>query len=313
MKNTSAKNNEKFWLWELLWTDEKNIEDAVAKYDTTPWYLTYRFGLLCFVVITLILSAILLHEWAGFLLFAILMIPVAYFVMRGYRFSYVLLGLFRLWDFVLMAPKMAREHRTGSIIMSLIFASIWIGLCITCYRIETARHKKYKDARQVTTMDKILIWVCGIFVLAFVGLTMLGLSDPKYKLEQKYGAKNVEIAEDIYVHAVTIPEMCKDSWEGLATAYNEKNYTNATGEDFARGYVRRYMDVNDDIIKKIPETLIKEFRDVAGEETTKTMVKEFIKIGQNVLDTKDVDFTVYGAVCYMLLTADDNAMKIDVK
>lgn len=313
MKKTSTKNNERFWLWELLWTDEKNIKNAVAEYDTTPWYSTYRFGLLCFIAITLVLSAILLHEWGGFLLLAILMIPMAYFVMRGYRFSYVLLGLFRLWDFVLTVPKMAMEHRTGSVIGSLIFASIWIGLCITCYRIETARYKKYKDARKVTTTDKILIWVCGIFVLAFVGLTMVGLSDPRYKLEQKYGAKNVKIAEDIYVHAVTIPEMCKESWKGLATAYNEKNHTNATGEDLARGYVQRYMEINGDIISKIPETLIKEFRDVAGEKTTQTMTREYVKIGQNVLDTKDVDVTVYGAVCYMLLTADDNAMKINVK
>ena len=73
------------------------------------------------------------------------------------------------------------------------------------------------------------------------------------------------------------------------------------------------MDINGDIIRKIPETLIKEFRDVAGEETTKTMTREFIKIGQDAMNTKDVDVTVYAAVCYMLLTADDNAMKINVK
>ena len=113
--------------------------------------------------------------------------------------------------------------------------------------------------------------------------------------------------------AKTIPEMCKESWQGFATAYNEKNNTNATGEIFASGYVQRYMDVNSDVISKIPETLIKEFREVAGEETTKTMTAEFVKIGQNVLNTKDVDATVYGAVCYMLLTAEDNTMKISLK
>ena len=308
-KTTKERN----WFIELLWTDEQNIKDAVADYNTTPWYSTHRFGLLCFVVITLLLSAVLLHEWAGVLLFMIMMIPLGYFVMRGYRFSYVLLGLFRIWDFVLTVPKLAMANRTGSIITSAIFVAIWVGLCITCYRIESARHKKYKDAKKVTGWDKIVLVVCGLFTLIFVGLTVLGLSDPKYKLEQKYGAKNVEIAEDIYIHAVTIPEMCKESWQGFATAYNEKNNTNATGEIFARGYVQRYMDINSDIISKIPESLIKEFREVAGEETTKTMTAEFIKIGQNVLNTKDVDATVYAAVCYMLLTAEDNAMKIDVK
>ena len=313
MKNTSTKNNERFWLWELLWTDEKNIKDAVAEYDTTPWYSTYRFGLLCFVAITLVLSAVLLHEWAGFLLFAILMIPMAYFVMRGYRFSYVLLGLFRLWDFILMVPKMAMEHRTGSVIMSLFFASIWIGLCITCYRIETARHKKYKDARKVTTTDKILIWVCGIFIVLFVGLTMLGLSDPKYKLEQKYGAKNVEIAEDLYIHSVVVPGMCDRFLPKMAELYNERHINKLSGEDLKNVYVYRYWSLNQDILNGLPESLIKDFREVAGEETTKTMTEEFIKIGQSIMDTKEVNVSVYMTVCSMLFTVDDEHMKIKTK
>lgn len=304
-KTTKERN----WFIELLWTDEQNIQKAVAEYNTTPWYLTYRFGLLCFVVITLLLSA-LLYDWLGGVLFMIFMIPLGYFIMRGYRFSYVLLGLFRIWDFVLTVPKLAMTHRTWAVITAIIFAAIWLGLCISCYRIETARHKKYKDANKVTTMDKILLVVCGLFTLICVGLTVIGLSDPKYKLEQKYGAKNVEIAEDLYINTVTIPEMCKDSWQGLATAYNEKNYTNTTGEELSKGYVRRYMYINGDIIAKIPETLIKEFGEVAGEKTTKTMTKEFIKIGQDIMNTKEVDSTVYGTVCYMLLTVDDEHIKI---
>ena len=93
----------------------------------------------------------------------------------------------------------------------------------------------------------------------------------------------------------------------------QKDQTNVTGETISRGYVQRYMEINENIISKIPETLIRDFREVAGEDTTKNMTKEFIKIGQDVLNTKDVDATVYAAVCYMLFTADDNAMKITVK
>lgn len=313
MKKTSTKNNERFWLWELLWIDEKNITDAVAEYNTTPWYSTYRFGLLCFVIITLILSAVLLHEWAGFLLFAILMVPMGYFVMRGYRFSYVLLGLLRLLDFVLMFPKMAMAHRTGSIIMSLIFASIWIGLCITCYRIETARHKKYKDAGKVTKTDKVLMWVCGIFVLLFAGLTVYGLSDPKYKLEQKYGERNVEIAEDLYIHSVVVPGMCDAFLPKMAELYNESHSEKLSGEDFKNIYLYRYWSLNKDILNGLPESLIADFRDVAGEETTKTMTEEFIKIGQRVMDTKEINDSVYMTVCSMLFTVDDEHMKINIK
>lgn len=311
MRKSSAENNERFWLWELLWTDEQNIKDAVAEYNKKPWYKTVRFGLCCLVIGTLLLTALITKQWLDYVVATIVMLPVCYFVVRGYRFSYVLLAAYKLYDVALKLPTM--KPSVMSIFWLVFWVSIWLGLCITCFRIETARHKTFKDARKVTTADKIMMFVCGIVTLLFIVLSVIGLSDPKYKLEQKYGAKNVEIAEDIYIHVVTIPEMCKESWQGFATAYNEKNNTNATGEIFASGYVQRYMDVNSDIISKIPETLIKEFREVAGEETTKTMTAEFVKIGQNVLNTKDVDATVYGAVCYMLLTAEDNTMKISLK
>lgn len=311
MKKTSTANNERFWLWELLWTDEQNIKDAVADYNKNPWYKTVRFGLSCLVMGTLLLTAIITKQWLDYIVAGIVMLPVCYFVIRGYRFSYVLLAAYKLYD---VALKLQTIKPSAMSIFWLIFwTAIWLGLCITCFRIENARHKTFKDAKKITIADKVMLLVCGIVTVLFIGLTAIGMSDPRYKLEQKYGEKNVEIAEDIYVHAVTIPEMCKESWQGIATAYNEKHNTNATGEDLARGYVQRYMDINGDIISKIPETLIKEFREVAGEETTKTMTAEFVKIGQNVLNTKDVDATVYGAVCYMLLTAEDNTMKISLK
>ena len=76
MRKSSAENNERFWLWELLWTDEQNIKDAVAEYNKKPWYKTVRFGLCCLVIGTLLLTALITKQWLDYVVATIVMLPV---------------------------------------------------------------------------------------------------------------------------------------------------------------------------------------------------------------------------------------------
>ena len=301
------------WFSAILWPDSKTIKESVNDYDKTPWYLSLRFVLLCFVSCSFLLTAIIFGQILECVLSIILLIPLGYFVMRGYRFSYVLIGLIKLYDSVLRLFGNGPFHVSGSLVWSvLVWTAIWLGLCISCYRIETLRRIKKPDTNKITVLDKVFFCVLGLFASLMVYGIYYERTDPKIQLENKYGIQNVEVVEDLYMHVVSIPQLCESSWQKAADEYNKGKTETVSVDILTEGYINRYLAVNEKILEQIPEILITEFKNVLGEKTTESLNNEMIKKGHDITDKSEMNSDIYYNLCVMLIGVEDENLKINI-
>ena len=245
---------------------------------------------------------------------SVLFIPIAYLMMRGYRFTFILVAILKLYDSISRLFIMDQSHISGgSIVGILIWTALWLGLCITAYRIETARRSQNKKSKNITNLDKVFLCLFVIFAGLITYGVYSGRTDPKIQLENKYGVQNVAIAEDLYIHFVSIPDLCESSWQKVAEFYNNDEAEKLNANDITENYLQRYFTVNEDILSNVPEKLGEEFANLLGQETSNSFRKNAIKFTQKNLETKASDSDVVYMLCVMLLTADDEALKIDIK
>lgn len=305
---------ERNWFSAMLWVDESVVRENVEVYDVLPWYKSVRFFLLCFVYGSFLLTAILYHEWIDYILISILFIPIGYFIMRGYRFTFVLMAVLKLYDSISRLFVLDQYHVSGgSVIGILIWTTLWLGLCITAYRVETLRRSKNKLSKTVTKWDKVFFCVLGIFTGLIVYGHYYERTDPRIQLENKYGVQNVAIAEDLYIHLVSIPQFCDASWQKAADVYNEDKAEKVNAKDVTDRYLQRYLAVNEDVLSMLPESLGEDFVNLLGQKTTESFSRDAIKLARQKFETKVNDSDVLYMLCIMLLTADETALKINIK
>ena len=314
-KMKQKKKNERNWFSLMLWADKKEIQESVKKYDETPWYLSLRFGLLCFVFFLSLLTTIFMKQFSDYIISLIMIFfPLGYFVMRGYRFSYVLIGLVKLYDSIMRLFVSGPFHvSNGPQVWSvLIWTVIWLGLCISCYRIESLRRIENPDTNRITKLDKVFFGIFGLVALFFAYGFYLEKTDPRFQLENKYGVQNVEVVEDLYMHVVSVPQLCESSWQKAADEYNKGKKEKVSVDILTQRYINRYLAVNEKILEKIPEILITEFRSTLGEKTTKNLNDEMIKSGHKIIGKPEMNSDMYYSLCLRLLGTEDENLKINI-
>ena len=151
----------------------------------------------------------------------------------------------------------------------------------------------------------------------FTGLIVYGhyyeRTDPRIQLENKYGVQNVAIAADLYIHLVSIPQFCDASWQKAADVYNEDKAEKVNAKDVTDRYLQRYLAVNEDVLSMLPESLGEDFVNLLGQKTTESFSRDAIKLARQKFETKVNDSDVLYMLCIMLLTADETALKINIK
>ncbi len=116
------------------------ISDFVKNYDTYKWYQHPKYWILLWAIFAVIAGAFIqlsntdvIFGMLGFLMALFTLTP---FIIKGYIFPFILLIIFKSYDMVLTLGQ--TPHAAWSIIG---FGFIWIGICITCIRIEVLRNK----------------------------------------------------------------------------------------------------------------------------------------------------------------------------
>ena len=270
-------------LSKIFWPHKQVIQKSVGKYDKTPWYSSVRFALLCFVVITVPIAAVLSHDLWGILGMIIMMIPMGYFVMRGYRFAYVALGCFRLFDTVITIPSLVTNDKIGLMVLMLIWTAIWVCLCITCYRIETLRREKRENIKRVTTLDKVLFVVLVLVTAFFAYGIYRGQTDPRTQLIKKYGAHDVDLVEVTYMNTVATQKLCLPIWENIIT----NSFGNKENIDTFQIIEKRhklYLDTYVKDTKNLSAELFKEFEAKLGSQTLEK-TKEAVEASRKPTET----------------------------
>lgn len=302
MKQKKVNQKGRNWLLEIVWADNAYIEQAASAYDTTPWYKSMRFGLLCLVIGSLLLTALLFKQWAEMFFLAVFMIPLGYFVMRGYRFTFVLIGLFKLYDAILRITAV----QPGHVWSIFIWTALWLGLAVTCYRIETARRKLFKESLKITKTDKVVFGIFGAIILAYVGLFAIGKLDTKGELEDKYGAQNVRIIEEFYIYTNTVIEICEPTWRKVAEIHSKEIKRNFSYDDLKEAYLANYFALNENVWQKMPDGLGYEFKQKLGNKTTSDFRKSIEDLGKSKGNIAEVYYTV----CTGFLNMSEDELKI---
>lgn len=305
MKNIQKK--EKNWFSAMLWEDDKIIQERVKKYNDTPWYKSLRFGLLCFVFGSIFLTALFfgpynVFDWIGMVIF---LAPIGYFVMRGYRFTFVLFGIVKLWDsFVRIVDVETLQTYANSTVFSIVvWTVVWIGLCVTCYRVETLRRKTNSDSKRISKTDNIIFILLGALTFLCARGYYLEQTDVRLQLENKYGTQNVRIAEELYSYGVSIPQICETEWKNMLQDYNKEQKEPIVYEAFLLAYIQNYDAVNSEIIESLPEGLFKDYQEKLGESTTQNVINSLKNMEQK---NNDVVFTF----CSNVLNLSDDEIKI---
>lgn len=153
-------------------TCSEKILFQAEHYETLPYRRTFRaqaFFFMLFIALMTVLNAFILSDREIFFSLTIVL-PVAYWVFRSYRWAYLLAVIW--WSLEKVTQIFYAEHDT-----TLISAVLWWGigfwLFFRAFQVENIRCKKIKAAgekrRKWPVVRDILLGIL-IFILTFAGL-----------------------------------------------------------------------------------------------------------------------------------------------
>lgn len=178
-KNEKESDKRSNYFELLFWPTKKDISDSVKNYDKIKWYHQVKYLSLIWAIISNVIGSFVMFSGAEAIYTAILtlgaFLALGVFIRKGYIFPFVLLILIKLGDILFHL-----SWGTTIGILAIISWFVWIGLCITCIRIEVARHKTKKVQNRFWKdfLYSFIIFIVG-GIIAFG--TMFIMESPTYE------------------------------------------------------------------------------------------------------------------------------------
>lgn len=189
------KKGERNWISAALWADETEIRRAAENYDQVKWYRSVRIFPSALILVMTWLAALLTGNYWDALGVSMILCPLAYLNLKGYRWSFLLLIAFYTLDRIYaFYAGIELDEKINPVVM-MIWWVIIVGGSLTAFRIESYRIKHNLVGRRHYLKDTLI-------TLAFPLILFVSLAIYLYNYRSPLPAEQKENLFDAYVTIV---------------------------------------------------------------------------------------------------------------
>lgn len=159
---------ERNWISASLWADKEDIRKGAERYDEVKWYKSVRFWPLMLVLVLTWAGTAVTKNYLDALGATVLLCPLCYLNVKGYRWSLLLFAALYTFDRVsILYMKAESGQASGSgLWWLLIWWLVIVGATLTAFRIENYRHKHNLAGRGHYVKDTLIALSFPVVLIA---------------------------------------------------------------------------------------------------------------------------------------------------
>lgn len=188
VNDENMKTSDDWWPKQMLWANEDDISKIVHNYEQMPWHTKPKAILACVLSFFFFIGLFINFSQALFAL--IYFVPLIYLLLSGYRIASILIALLYTIDRIYVIKE---NYYLNVYIIFFVWCLI-IGLCITCFRVETGLKKNGTAKNAAPIKDTFIAIMSGIILLCCWYVLIFSMDDAaRSKIARENLASNFKI------------------------------------------------------------------------------------------------------------------------